>query len=848
MKNIHKFIDHIIGKITLNEAIAPKIVDQLIKKFREEANDFNIDITDDQLKKYIEAFDNQFKNSPKVSEKDLFKYSLPDLIRIVTSKKSSATPEEESNGEDIAYEDNNIIIYTGNTEERCVTYGKGEKWCIGRGNFPSYRKSSSYNYKHFYLVYNQKKSANDPKSAYVIHVDNRGDYCYTLRPNNGDNCGNTWDEIVEEFPELEGKQKIFKYYPISKEEEKLDTWRDSIISFREWSSLSYNDKKNYLVTRLNVYNISLNNTYSRDKELKLFNDISNYNFVEKYLPKLDQSLIDWIVETNALPSKLLLLGYDNFKPSNQRSLIKNLREENYFNLNDIINNDYSWELRKKLVELGKIKTDSDLSIVLSEENKTIIVINTSKKYISIDLITQNDYFKNIKINERTEKYLYNNINNIPSEALLSLASSGKLTKDFNLRIIDEIKEDKNTLISGNILINYNDTLPKSFEILENGTSLREIPLKHEDVYNLFKKGLEEDKNNLYLFLMSLLKIMLEIFSIESKTYYFNYNQQYNLVKDNLNITLKHGGKDYTIYCFDNVIYGILLSSPKYSGYINSSNIHPIASYNIGGYYIGQAYCNYRKSTNQPFSDEELRVLFGQNGGSIEFKKGIAEEGVIMNPGSNFSVRVIRDNIVLQSLNGPSLAVSPRSGKLIKAQSVAGGNNNNVQNNGGRRGRPAGGGRERDYNNFVNNGEHVENLVTWLTNAGMTIPRNSEIFRDLNRAGQLTPAENDRGASRRNNMLQGTGGYVTEIGLNGNGATIYMIRLGNVYTASIVIQPGNKHYVVTSNGVTKLNSPSDLFDNLRNQHLLENNDKLNEIIRKIALNKLKIVKNESRTSA
>ena len=104
------------------------------RKFKDEADDFNIDITDKQLKKYIERFD-ILKNSPKVQEKDLNKVSLSQLIRIVTaSKGAEIEDEEEERTPDVVYQDNGITIWNGNSDENCITYGRGERWCITRGS------------------------------------------------------------------------------------------------------------------------------------------------------------------------------------------------------------------------------------------------------------------------------------------------------------------------------------------------------------------------------------------------------------------------------------------------------------------------------------------------------------------------------------------------------------------------------------------------------------------------------------------------------------------------------------------------------------------------------------------
>jgi len=116
MRPIHKFILHVVHnwKNELNEAYSEGAVKKFIEKFREEADDLNIQITDEQLKAYIQRFD-VLKNSPKIQEKDLNKYSLSALIKLVTASKG-AESEDEDKTPDVVYQDNGITIWNGSKE------------------------------------------------------------------------------------------------------------------------------------------------------------------------------------------------------------------------------------------------------------------------------------------------------------------------------------------------------------------------------------------------------------------------------------------------------------------------------------------------------------------------------------------------------------------------------------------------------------------------------------------------------------------------------------------------------------------------------------------------------------
>ena len=164
MKNIHKLIEHLVNnwQNNLSEALAPRVKQQLIDKFKQEADDYNIEINDKQLSDYIDFFDSRLKNNPKVTEKDLNKYSLQSLIKLVSSYKGS-TEEEGEEIEitpDIVYNENGLIIYNGSNEANCLNFGKNEKWCITKNSFATYRYDSDRKNPTFYLV----KDTNLPNS------------------------------------------------------------------------------------------------------------------------------------------------------------------------------------------------------------------------------------------------------------------------------------------------------------------------------------------------------------------------------------------------------------------------------------------------------------------------------------------------------------------------------------------------------------------------------------------------------------------------------------------------------------------------------------------------------------
>jgi hypothetical protein len=105
----------------------------------------------------------------------------------------------------------------------------------------------------------------------------------------------------------------------------------------------------------------------------------------------------------------------------------------------------------------------------------------------------------------------------------------------------------------------------------------------------------------------------------------------------------------------------------------------------------------------------------------------------------------------------------------------------------------------------------------------TLPRN--ILRKFNMNGIQVPVANNRGASRRQNLL-GNAGRVNAVYEFGP-SNIYIMRFPNdgpegqrPPIASIATQPDNSHYIITSNSSYQLNNPRELLQVLRQRNLAE----------------------------
>lgn len=321
MRPIDKFILHVVHnwKNELNEAYSEKVMKDFIKKFSEEADDLNITISEDQLRKYIERFD-VLKNSPKITEKDLNKWSLSQLIKLVTASKGAETKsDDEDQTPDVVYNENGIVIWNGSKEDNCITYGSGEKWCITRGSFGNYRYSSDRGYPTFYLAKNSNLSDSDSLSFVAIQVrdvdDENKRYVYTNRRNSPyESQPMSFSKLTSEIswlndvPNIRG---ILRYIPLSSQEKVNQQYKRDSVSIREWVKMPFNTKKQYLVVR---------------KGKTLFSDVTNKEFVEKYLPQYPQIAEFIAVTPGIIDTELLLANLGKFSSQDRKSITANLRD------------------------------------------------------------------------------------------------------------------------------------------------------------------------------------------------------------------------------------------------------------------------------------------------------------------------------------------------------------------------------------------------------------------------------------------------------------------------------------------------------------------------------------------
>jgi hypothetical protein len=840
MRAIDKFIIHVTHNLfPLNEYSEGELK-KLMAQFREEADDLNIQISDDQLKAYIERFDS-LKNSPKITDKDLRKYTLSRLIKLVTSTKGVEEPEEEADiTPDVVYNQNGLIIYNGSKEENCLTFGAGERWCITRGSFGNYRYDDSRKNPTFYLVKDTNLPDSDRKSFFVVVVGKDDTYKASDRSNNDVGGRATewdrwepWSFIEQNFPSITGLRSVFKYIPLSTKEKLNQSYKFNPISVREWSKLPFKAKEQYLVVR---------------KGKELFQDISTDTFVEKYLPKYPQIANTIATNFGIINSITLVKNLDKFSNQDTRSIIANMRDKielKYLTLDSI-----PFEIKKFLVKFDKWDIPKSERIYVTKDNESIVKLTLGED-IKVGLYTEDDDYPNIKLNKRTSRYLldYPNLDQIPFKNLISLVSNEVIDRSIIDNVIEKAKTDDNSAIiakdinNKTILIDSNSFV--SYKI--DGDKVSKVPFDDEDVQEVFTQ--QKDNEGFQKNALSLITVRDNIPNTIDKDAFVSLLKSIPVDKRIIEwegrpavvLTTESPESPFIVQNLERSTTSLIFTAVY--GRPGADWRQQIRNSPIANGLVYSAWFDYLRSKNILFSDNDyinaIKNVSSYSGGDI--RKAIIGANPPMQAGSVLRSVIYEGIPYIINTTNPrtSYTVSPNSGKLVVANiptskasqmlgnaapaatPVAGATTT------GRRGRPAGvpnAPRQQQVTAPAAGDINVreEMNAIGLEAAYLRLPRS--VFRRLNvnNASRVDP-NGDRGAARRNNIL-GTAGRVGRV-ISIGASKIYIIRLANQQIiASINVQPGNSNYILTGNDngntAIALNSPSDLLNALQQRGLAE----------------------------
>jgi hypothetical protein len=848
MRPIYKFILHVVHnwKNELNEAYSEKAIQQFLAKFKEEADDLNIDVNDNQLRTYIQRFDT-LKNSPKIQEKDLAKWSLSQLIKLVTSSAGAETPEdEEDQTPDVVYQNGGITIWNGSKEGNCITYGRGEKWCITRGSFGNYRYDSSKGYPTFYLAKNSNMSDSNKLSFVAIQVRDIDDeskrYVYTNRQNSPfESSPMSFSKLTSEIPwlnDIPNIRGILRYIPLSSQEKISNKYKNEAISIREWIKMPFNVKKQYLVVR-------------KDKS-ELFSDISIDEFASKHLPQYPQ-IAEFIAVTPGIIDNIYLLkNLDKFGNQDRRSITANIQSP--IDLKYLPSDALSFDVKKLLVALKKWNVGTTDRLYITKDGSTIVRLRLGDD-ISVGLYQAEDDYPNIKLNQRTSKYLldYPELDKIPFNNMIKLVSNGIVDKSVLDKIIEKAKTDENSAIvvkdvdGKEILIDSNSFA--SYKIEDGKVS--KVPFTDEDVQKVFAG--EKDNTSFQEGALNIVKSSIAnrnnlppILDKEAFLSILNATPYNKKTFENFIILTPDGESNRTIFVKDKDIYNAILGVRYDFGY-NGRDWREIDTSNNADEGVFRAYFNWMRNENKVYESNRLISQWRNTYSSAQVKRDWFRANPPFSPTDQYAPAISGDNYYLVNKQNPrdSRKLSD-SGKLIKAnipptlaRQLLGATPDEATPTtpaaqaaapvagAPRRGRPAGVQNVRAPQPAAPaavGGINVEERMreTGLDAAFLRLP--NAVRRRLTQveAARVNP-NGDRGAARRNNILGGAGsvGQVLAIGPS----KIYFIRLTNgQIIASINVQPGNSNYILLGNEngnvALFLNSPSDLLQTLQQRNLAE----------------------------
>ena len=840
MRAIDKFILHVVHNLFPLNEYSEKEINKLMTQFKEEAEDLNIQVSDEQLRKYIERFDD-LKNNPKVTDKDLRKYSLSKLIKLVTSMPGaelSGEEEKEDDTPDVVYNDNGITIWNGAKQGNCITYGAGERWCItrpGGSYWGQYRYGSTYKYPTFYLAKNTNLSDSDKLSFVALQVLDNGEYKFTNRENSpglGMEGPFSWEELNNRIPwlrDIPNLKNILKYIPFSQSEKEREIYRINPLSIKQWMKEPFSVKKQYLVIR------------SGDQQL--FSDISNDTFLSKYLPQYPQIASAIAGTTGIIKVDKLIQYIDKFSKQDQLSIVKQIRDK--FDL-DIFDKDVMFDLKKYLVKTNKINLKLNQRLYVTKDGQAIILL-TLEDNIKVGLYTEEDDYPNIKLNKRTSKYLldYPELDKIPLKNLIQLSEKDIIDPSVVEKVLDNAKKDSNSALvvkpieSGEIILDSNTF--SSYKVDKNG-KITSVPFDNEEVQQAFNDAKDNEgfqQNALSLFVDSEDEIPATIGkdALISVINAIPYNQR----------TLQYGGT------LANTLGVVLTTDGTKPFLVMPATLDPQQQRTLADFGNGRewrmrgqsnnldasqwaSYFAYLRATNQTFNANGLKTILGNQGWQMnsQSKKDFIASNPPIEDASPLKTAMNGNTALLINVPNPreSFKISDNSGKLVKAnipnalarQLTGQGQPADAAAAAGRRGRPAGqpnAPRPQQpaapaAQGNINVGARMQE--NGLETGYLALPRSIRDAINVINA-TTTPIINNRGASRRQNIL-GNAGRVTSV-LEVGPSTIYFIQLGNnTRVASIVKQPGNSHYLITAQSSYQLESPSQLLTALQQRNLAE----------------------------
>ena len=262
--------------------ILAEISDRVKQATRDRWQQEDENLTDQQINYYLDRWDRFSKSFPE-DKRDITRLSFADAEKLIDQAEARQAlrgkkkqPRDSSDGAmpGHIYNKNNLVIYKGDSKQKCIDYGDGYTWCISR------RSSSNLYYKYrfgndepmFYFVFDKDRPKKDPWHAAVIYVTRDNRYMVATADNPGDQ-EMTWQEISQKQPKLAQLQTLFKPEPPSAIEREDYNKYASPVDSETYDNFSYQEKIKY---------IEFGNELSPEQQAELDSDLLTLYFKKNH--------------------------------------------------------------------------------------------------------------------------------------------------------------------------------------------------------------------------------------------------------------------------------------------------------------------------------------------------------------------------------------------------------------------------------------------------------------------------------------------------------------------------------------------------------------------------------------
>lgn len=281
----------------------PQVLGNYVARFKQNLNDL--------IKKIEDKDEDTLRLIPKqLLDKEAYKNILNwrkfhdlevmlDGVFPIATEEGGDLDNDASTNADLIYknEKDGIEVYKGDEEHKCVQYGKGYSWCIGRSMYANYRylQANADLNRMFYFIFDRTQPKTNKWHVCVIHVNAKGLYTRTSATNDGDDPsgGTTWEKLGEFFEgpaaqllwnKIKGLKNIIKFIPPNKGEQRRIGFRGQRKTLEQFIDMDSEDKLDWLranATNSKIVTSEIVKALPPDGEISR-NELINYNRVMNF--------------------------------------------------------------------------------------------------------------------------------------------------------------------------------------------------------------------------------------------------------------------------------------------------------------------------------------------------------------------------------------------------------------------------------------------------------------------------------------------------------------------------------------------------------------------------------------